>query len=446
MSAIALVRSLNREQRSTFIASFLGWMLDAFDFFLVTFVTLRIANDFKVALPAIAFAVSLTLMLRPVGALLFGILADRFGRRIPLMVDIICYSVIELLTAFSPNYVVFLLLRALFGVAMGGEWGLGSSLAMESLPTESRGLFSGILQQGYACGYLLGAIAYFVLFTFFPNLGWRWMFVIGVLPALLVIYIRVGVHESPVWEHQQDIHRRTGSNVWQGMGKAITSHWLVFLYVIILMTAFNSLSHGTQDNLPTFLQAQLKLGVSATSTITIIANIGAIIGGTMFGYYSQRWGRRRAIIIACLLGIIMIPLWTGYVRIPGIGLLASISIGAFLLQFMVQGAWGIIPVHLNELSPTDVRGTFPGFAYQLGNLFAAWIVFFEALLAAGLSIGKTPNYAAALAFFSLGAFIAVIIFTAIGKEARGIEFIQEEENAYNVNEAVKPGISEHETA
>jgi len=193
------------------------------------------------------------------------------------------------------------------------------------------------------------------------------------------------------------------------------------------MTAFNSLSHGTQDNLPTFLQAQLKLGVSATSTITIIANIGAIIGGTLFGYYSQRWGRRRAIIIACLLGIIMIPFWVGFIRIPGLSLLASIAVGAFLLQFMVQGAWGVIPVHLNELSPTDVRGTFPGFAYQLGNLFAANIVFLEALLAENLKTGKVPNYAEALAIFSLGAFIAVIIFTAIGREARGIEFIEADE-------------------
>jgi SHS family lactate transporter-like MFS transporter len=446
MSAIALMRSLNREQRNTFLASFLGWTLDAFDFFLVTFVTLRIAHDFKVALPAIAFAISLTLMLRPVGALLFGILADRFGRRTPLMIDIISYSILELLTAFSPNYAIFLLLRALFGVAMGGEWGLGSSLAMESLPTESRGLFSGILQQGYACGYLIGAIVYYLIFTFFPNFGWRGMFVIGVLPALLVVYIRLGVRESPVWEHQQDIHRRTGTNVWQGMGRAIKSHWLVFIYVIVLMTAFNSLSHGTQDNLPTFLQAQLKLGVSATSTITIIANIGAIIGGTLFGYYSQRWGRRRAIIIACLLGILMIPLWTGYLRLPGIGLLVSIAAGAFLLQFMVQGAWGVIPVHLNELSPTDVRGTFPGFAYQLGNLFAAQIVFLEALLAEGLRVGTTPNYAAALAFFSLGAFIAVIIFTAIGKEARGIEFMKAEEGEYGVDVMVPPGVSGQEAS
>jgi SHS family lactate transporter-like MFS transporter len=206
------------------------------------------------------------------------------------------------------------------------------------------------------------------------------------------------------------------------MRSAIKNRWLLFVYLIILMIGFNALSHGTQDNLPTFLQAQLKLGVSATSLITIISNIGAIIGGTLFGYYSQYWGRRRAIIIACIIGIIMIPFWSGLISIPGVSVLVSIAIGAFLLQFMVQGAWGIIPVHLNELSPTDVRGTFPGFAYQLGNLFAANIVFVEAILAQNLGTAKTPNYGSALAIFSLGAFVAVIIFAAIGKEARGIEF------------------------
>jgi MFS transporter, SHS family, lactate transporter len=439
MNVFALMGSLNREQRNAFLASFLGWTLDAFDFFILTFVTLRIAKDFNVALPAIAFTITLTLMLRPVGALLFGILADRFGRRTPLMIDIVCYSVIELLTAFSPNYFVFFLLRGLFGIAMGGEWGLGSSLAMESLPTQTRGLFSGILQQGYACGYLLAAIAYFLVFNFFPYFGWRTMFVIGVLPALLVVYIRFGVTESPVWEHQQVLHRERGTNVWQGMGNAVKRHWLLFVYLIILMTAFNALSHGTQDNLPSFLQAQLKLGVNATSLITIIANIGAIIGGILFGYYSQNWGRRRAIIIACIIGIIMIPFWIGFIRIPGLSLLASIAVGAFLLQFMVQGAWGVIPVHLNELSPTDVRGTFPGFAYQLGNLFAANIVFLEALLAQNTGTRATPNYAAALAIFSLGAFIAVIIFTVIGREARGIEFIREDEQQPAVGETISPG-------
>jgi SHS family lactate transporter-like MFS transporter len=424
MNIFTLLGSLNRDQRNTFLASFLGWMLDAFDFFLVSFIVIRIAGDFKVALPTIILTTTLTLMMRPIGALIFGLLADRFGRRVPLMVDIVLYSVIELLTAFSPNYVVFLILRVLFGIAMGGEWGLGSSLAMETLPTESRGLFSGILQQGYACGYLLGAIAYFLIFTIAPDASWRVMFIVGVLPALLVVFIRSNVPESPVWEHQQTLHRERGTNVWQGMVHAIKHRWILFLYIILLMTGFNTISHGTQDNLPTFLQAQLKLGVASTSIITIVANIGAIIGGILFGFYSQRWGRRRAIIIACALGIVMIPLWTGFVRIPGLGLLTSIAIGAFLLQFMVQGAWGVIPVHLNELSPTDVRGTFPGFAYQLGNLFASLIVFFEAVLAQNLGTVKTPDYALALAIFSLIGFIAVIIFTAIGREAKGIEFIE----------------------
>src|SRR5437016_1144154 len=425
MNVFALMRSLNHEQRNAFLASFLGWTLDAFDFFVLTFVTLRIAKDFQVGLPAIAFTITLTLMLRPVGALIFGILADRFGRRTPLMIDIICYSVIELLTAFSPNYVIFLLLRGLFGIAMGGEWGLGASLAMESLPTESRGLFSGILQQGYAFGYLLAAVVYGILFTLFPDMSWRVLFVIGVLPALLVVFIRMGVHESPVWEHKQAIRSQTGGSVWQGIGMAVKSRPWLFIYVIILMTAFNSMSHGTQDVYPTFLQKQLVLSVSATSIITIIFSIGAICGGIFFGFNSQRWGRRRAIIVAAALGILMIPLWSGLWRIPGLQLLLSLAIGAFLLQFMVQGAWGVIPVHLNELSPTDVRGTFPGFAYQLGNLFAAFIVTIEALVANSLGTAKLPNYGLALAYFSLGAFLAVIILAFIGREARGIDFIKE---------------------
>jgi MFS transporter, SHS family, lactate transporter len=358
-------------------------------------------------------------------------LAERFGRRIPLMVDIICYSVIELLTAFSPNYTVFLILRVLFGIAMGGEWGLGASLAMESLPSQARGLFSGILQQGYACGYLLGALVYFlvfnVLYVVFPPLlsfDWRTMFIIGVLPALLVVFIRSQVPESPVWEHHQAVRQEKGVSMWEGIWTAIITRPWLFIYLIFLMTAFNSLSHGTQDLFPTFLQGQLKQGVGVTSTITIVANIGAIIGGTLFGYYSQYWGRRRAIIIACIVGIIMIPLWSGLLQIPGISVLVSIAAGAFLLQFMVQGAWGIIPAHLNELSPTDVRGTFPGFAYQLGNLLAAQVVLLESLLAQSLGSAKTANYSMALAIFSLGAFLAVIIFTAIGQEARGIDFMK----------------------
>ncbi len=438
MSAWSMLRSLNRDQRNTFMASFLGWMLDAFDFFLLTFVTLRIAKEFHVALPAVALTITLTLIMRPVGALIFGLFAERFGRRTPLMVDIILYSVLELFTAFSPNYIVFLILRILFGIAMGGEWGLGSSLAMESLPAESRGLFSGILQQGYAFGYLLAALVYFSIFAFFPDASWRIMFVVGVLPALLVVFIRVGVHESPIWEQRQAVRREQNISVGRGMWNAIKSRPIIFLYLVILMTAFNTLSHGTQDNLPVFLQAQLKVSVAGTTGITVIANIGAIIGGTIFGYYSQQWGRRRAIVIACILGLFMIPLWTGLLVIPGLGQLATIAVGAFLLQFMVQGAWGVIPAHLNELSPTDVRGTFPGFAYQLGNLFAAYIVFLEALIAQNMGTATKPNYQIALAFFSLGAFIAVAILAAIGREARHVQMNAVDEGLSDISSSAEP--------
>jgi MFS transporter, SHS family, lactate transporter len=444
MGAWSLMRSLSPEQRNTFLASFLGWSLDAFDYFLVTFVTLRIAKEFNVGLPAVLFTVTLTLAMRPLGALIFGILADRFGRRIPLMVDIMLYSILEFLTAFSPNYAIFLILRGLFGIAMGGEWGLGAALAMESLPTETRGFFSGVLQQGYAFGYLLAAVVYGVLFTLFPTMSWRVLFIIGVLPALMVLFIRKGVHESPVWEHQQALHREKGVSVWQGIGYAIKSHPWLFIYVIILMTAFNTMSHGTQDAYPTFLQKQLGLPASATSIITIIANIGAICGGMLFGYYSQYWGRRRAIIIAAALGILMIPFWSGLLRLPFMQLLTSIAIGAFLLQFMVQGAWGVIPVHLNELSPTDVRGTFPGFAYQLGNLFASFIVTIEAIAANNLGTVQSPNYGLALALFSFGAFLAVIILAAIGREAKGIDFIKEsdEEMAAEAAASAQPSSGE----
>src|SRR3954447_15891825 len=200
MEAFRMFRALSREQRNTFVACFLGWALDALDFFLLTFVLLPVGRDFGRTVPQVAFAITLTLMMRPVGAFLFGMLGDRLGRRLPLMIDIVFYSVIELLSAFAPNFTVFLILRALFGIGMGGEWGLGASLAMESLPTEARGLFSGILQQGYAFGYLLAALVSWIVLPWF---GWRGLFVAGALPALLVIYIRAHVPESPIWQRDR---------------------------------------------------------------------------------------------------------------------------------------------------------------------------------------------------------------------------------------------------
>src|SRR5213593_4529830 len=409
LEAIRLFKILNRDQRNTFIACFLGWTLDALDFFLVTFVLVPIGHDFGQTIPKVAFAITLTLMMRPVGAFIFGLLGDKFGRRIPLMADIIFYSVMELLTAFAPNFTVFLLLRALFGIGMGGEWGLGASLAMETLPTEARGLFSGILQQGYMFGYLFAAAVYGIVY---PLFGWRALFVVGALPALLVIYIRARVPESPVW-----IRQRSTVNFWASLGDILKRHWLLFLYVVLLMTAFNAMSHGTQDMYQTFLGEQRGLSVKAKSIIGIIYAVGAICGGILAGHLSQKFGRRRLIILSAIGGIILIPAW---VFSPALSMLVA---GGFLMQFMVQGAWGIVPVHLNELSPGEVRGTFPGFAYQLGNLFAANTAVVEARLADHFrNASGHPDYAKALALFSFVIFLAVIVLAAIGREERGKEF------------------------
>lgn len=409
MEALRPFKGLNRNQRNTFLACFLGWALDAFDFFLLTFVIAPMAHDFGTSIAKLSYAITLTLAMRPVGAFIFGLLGDRFGRRIPLMIDIVFYSVMELLTAFAPNYATLLVFRALYGIGMGGEWGLGASLAMESLPTESRGLFSGILQQGYMVGYLFAALVYGIVFPFF---GWRGLFVVGALPALLVFFIRARVPESPVW-----LRQKSTTSFWSDLAGVLKQHWLLFLYVILLMTAFNAMSHGTQDQYQTFLGEQRGFSVGQRSTIGIIYAVGAICGGVLFGHLSQRFGRRRAIIVAAVCGVVLIPLW---VFSPTLVLLVF---GGFAMQFMVQGAWGIVPVHLNELSPPQVRGTFPGFAYQLGNLLAANTAVVEAKLAVRFrdSSGQ-PDYAKALALFTFVIFLALIVIAALGREQRGKEF------------------------
>ena len=410
MEAIRLFKSLNPVQRKTFLACFLGWALDALDFFLLTFVLIPVAHDFGRSIPQVAFAITLTLMMRPVGAFIFGLLGDRFGRRIPLMADIIFYSLMELLTAFAPNFTVFLILRAFFGIGMGGEWGLGASLAMESLPTPARGLFSGILQQGYAFGYLLAALVYWIIFPFF---GWRGLFVAGALPAILVIYIRAHVPESPIWERHRSRKQGTPFSVTQ----FVKQHGKLFIYAVLLMTAFNYMSHGTQDLYATFLEKQRGFSVSQKSIITIVYAIGAICGGTVIGFMSQRWGRRRSIILSAVCGMLLIPIW---IFAPATGLLV---LGGFLMQFMVQGAWGVVPVHLNELSPPDFRGTFPGLVYQLGNCAAAFAAQQQAWLAEHFrTVDGNPNYALTMALVESVVFLAIIILAAIGREERGKEF------------------------
>jgi SHS family lactate transporter-like MFS transporter len=404
MEFIGHFRRLTPVQRNTFIACFLGWSLDAFDFFILTFCVSAIATQFQAKVSAVAEAIFLTLAMRPVGAFLFGMMADRFGRRVTLMVDIIAYSVFELGSAFAPSLKALLIMRALFGVAMGGEWGVGAALAFETLPAEGRGFFSGLLQEGYAVGYLMAALAYR---TLFPMVGWRGMFVLGALPAFLVIYIRTKVDESPAWL-QGRVSRQTESR-W---GKDIWTYAGTFIFLVVLMFAFNSFSHGTQDLYPTFLQKDHRFTPQTVGLIAIIANIGALLGGILFGTWSEKIGRRKAIVIAALLSIPVIPLWAYSHTVP------MLALGGFLMQFMVQGAWGVIPAHLNELSPPKVRGTFPGFAYQLGNLLSSRNVVIQAKLAEQRFGGM---FAPVLAWTVLIVASLVALITGSGRERRGAD-------------------------
>jgi len=382
------------------LASFLGWTLDAFDFFLVGMSLTAIAQEFGKSDAAIALSITLTLAFRPLGALVFGLMADRYGRRLPLMINLVFFSVVEVLSGFAPTYASFLVLRALFGIGMGGEWGVGASLAMEKVPPRLRGLFSGLLQEGYAAGYLLAALCFFLVF---PRWGWRPMFFIGGLPALLAIFVRMRVRESEVWQ-------RTRHESWSGLGRGIASSWKLFLYLVVLMTMMNFVSHGTQDMYPTFLQRDWGFGPQQKSALTMLSMVGAILGGLAFGRLSDRIGRRRTIVLALLLAIACIPLWA---YAPNVALLA---VGAFLLQFMVQGAWGVIPAHITELSPDSVRGFLPGFAYQCGVMLASGVAYIEAVF------GGRTRYATAMALTAVTVFTLGAIVAALGRERRGATF------------------------
>ena len=392
------------EQRHVVAASFLGWTLDAFDFFLLVFVIKDIAAEFHTDIADVTFALLLTLAMRPVGAYLFGRAADRWGRRPTLIVDVLLYSVIEFASGFAPSLTALLILRALYGIAMGGEWGVGASLTMESIPPKARGLVSGLLQSGYPTGYLLASIVYGVLF---PYIGWRGMFMVGVVPALLVLYIRRHVPESPAWRATAARGGSTTSTL-----AVLRAHWRLGIYAVVLMTAFNFFSHGTQDLYPTFLQVQHKLDVHTVSVIAVIYNIGAIIGGIWFGSMSERYGRRRIIVIASVLSLAVVPLWAFSASV------VWLAVGAFLMQIFVQGAWGVIPVHLNELSPDEARGTFPGFTYQLGNLIAS----VNATMQAEIASHNGGNYGLALALVAGVVAIVIAILTALGTEAKGAQF------------------------
>lgn len=393
-------RPMKSSSRHAVLAGFLGWTLDAFDFFVVVFLFDHLAKQFGVSKAHIVNTLTATLLLRPVGAVIFGMLADRYGRRIPLMANVIYFSIIELLTGFSQTYTQFLVLRALFGIGMGGEWGVGASLALEHAPRKWRGVLSGILQSGYSIGYLLVAI---VSRTVLPAYGWRWMFWLGALPALLALYIRTKVPESDAWaEHRAGTLRE--------MFRSVRGHGAGFAYLVLLMTFMMFLSHGTQDLFPDFLKERHHIAAGSVALVVIGMNIGAVVGAIIFGHFSQRIGRRYAMIAAMTVSLIVMPFWAFG------GSLVILAVAAFLMQVGVQGAWGIIPVHLNEMAPDAVRGLMPGLAYQCGILIAAPTNTIQHYLRDHI------GYSWAMAGFELVTIFVLIIVLLSGTEQRGRAF------------------------
>ncbi len=405
-------RSLLPGQRRAFIACFLGWTLDAFDFFLLTYTLDSVAKTFRVDLKTATTAIFWTLCMRPVGALLFGAMAERYGRRPTLMLNVVSFSVLELLSAFAPTFGSFLVLRALFGVAMGGEWGVGAALALESLPAENRGFFSGLLQEGYAAGNLLAAAVYGLLAIAYHGhafAAWRVLFLVGALPSLLVFYVRSGVAESPSWEAGRAVGSRSGPR--GSLLLSLRGHIPRFVLLVVLMTGLTSFSHGTQDLYPTFLKTVHRLSPRVVSAVAIVATLGALAGGPTWGAISERWGRRRALACSALLAIPIIPLWIWSHSV------VLLALGGFLMQFMVQGAWGIVPAHLNELSPAPLRALLPGLAYQLGNLFSARNAVLQTALAASAFGG---SLAPVLGWTVAAVAIWVAAVAWFGREARGV--------------------------
>jgi SHS family lactate transporter-like MFS transporter len=405
---------LDSDQRSAFAASWLGWMMDAFDYFIIVLVYADIGKDFGVPLEQMAFLTTITLVMRPVGAYLFGLWADRVGRRIPLIADVCFYSVVGFACAFAPNFTVLFVLRLLYGIGMGGEWGLGAALTMEKVPRERRGFFSGVLQAGYSAGYLLASLA-FLLITV-AGLNWRWLFAFSILPALISLIIRSHVRESEVWVKTRDRMKSSRTSI-----RAVFFNVKVlrrFGFLVLLMAGFNWMSHGTQDIYPTFLKAtdQGGAGLDANTAgwIAVVYNVGAIVGCIVLGSLSDRWGRKATIILGAALTLPIIPIFA-FSTTAGL-----LCLGSALIQFTTQGAWGAIPAHLNEMSPNAIRGFYPGVTYQLGNLIAAFNLPIQQAIASKL------GYPTAMAITVAGAAIVVIVLTALGKQAKAIDFSAED--------------------
>lgn len=389
-------------QRNVAFASFGSWTLDAFDFFILVFVLSDIAANFHVSITDVSLAIMLTLAVRPVGALLFGRLAEKYGRRPILMLNIIAFTIFELLSAWSPTLVWFLVFRVVYGVAMGGVWGVASSLAMETIPDRSRGLMSGVFQAGYPCGYLLASIVFGLCYGL---VGWRGMFLIGALPILLLPFIYFKVPESPVWLAARERKETVA------LLPVLKSHWKLCIYLVLLMACFNFFSHGTQDLYPTYLKVQHGFDPHTVSIIAIFYNIAAILGGILFGSLSEKIGRKKAIMIAAFLALPVLPLWAFSSGSWMVG------IGAFLMQFMVQGAWGVVPGWLTELVPASARAVLPGFVYQLGNLVAS----VNATLQSKIAVANGNDYGMAMAVVAGTVAVLICVIVAFGRETRGVK-------------------------
>ncbi len=396
------------KQRRTLVAGVGSWTLDGFDYFILVFVLDAVAKGFQISVTEASLALTFTLALRPVGALIFGAVAERIGRKPVLMINIVIFTLVELFTAFSPSIDTFLILRAVYGVAMGGIWGVASALTMETVPQHSRGWVSGLFQAGYPMGYLIASIIYGL---FFDAIGWRGMFAVGVIPILLAVFIGFFVEESPVWRASG---RTAGQPKKRTFWPAVTKHWKTMIFAVILMAAFNYFSHGTQDIYPTFLQKQHGFGSGTVSAIAISYNIAALIGGVVAGALSQRFGRKKIIIIFSLLALPCIPLW-GFAS----GSL-WLGVGAFLIQFMVQGAWGVIPAYLNELMPEGTRAILPGFVYQVGNVIASPNGPIETSIASHTG----GNYGLAMAIVAGTVAIVIAVMTAFGRETRNTKLTE----------------------
>lgn len=384
-----------------FIASLAGWTLDSFDFFLVVLSLTLIGRDFGQDLKHMTLALTATLAMRPAGALVLGVVSDRFGRRLPMIASLSLFAVIELATAWAHNFIQFLLIRALFGMVMGGQWGMGVSMAMEKVPPPHRGVLSGLLQQGYAIGFLLAAGAYSLIS---PAHGWRPLFYLGSLPALAAAaLVAMRVRESDVWQHNRQ-------SSFAGVGRALASTWKLLIYFTIFMMALHMSSHATRDLYPTFLEKDWGIMGKQRTLLTAMSMIGAILGGLTIGWISDRIGRRWAIAAAMAGALAVIPLWAFAHSLP------LLVVGVVLMQFCVQGAWGVVPAHVAELSPDSVRGTLAGFANQVGLVLSSVVVYLEAVMARG--------WASAIAMPMTVAFVfcLTVVMTMVGDERGAVQF------------------------